>query len=86
MSLNRLVFLFLIFAYTFWINPSIPRPALISAAIFAVISIGIVVHILVKPQQSTARRIVAIVYIGEAEEVPPPRPRTPAAEKTRWLP
>jgi len=32
------------------------------------------------------RRIVAIVYIGEAEEVPPPRPRTPAAEKTRWLP
>jgi two-component system sensor histidine kinase RpfC len=80
MSLNRLVFLCLIFSYTFWINPSIPREALISAAIFAVISIGIVVHILLKPHQSTIRRIVAIVsdlatasfqlhYVGETSSV-----------------
>ena len=30
MSLNRLIFLSLIAAYTFWINPSVPREALIS--------------------------------------------------------
>ncbi|MBM6582150.1 response regulator [Microvirga sp. BT689] len=80
MSLNRLVFLSLIVAYTFWINPSVPREALISATIFAVISIGIVVHILLKPLQSTVRRIIAIVsdlatasfqlhYVGETSSV-----------------
>lgn len=32
------------------------------------------------------RRIVALVFLGEPEEVPAPVPRTPASEKTRWLP
>src|SRR5690606_8531904 len=32
------------------------------------------------------QRIVALVHLGEAAEVPPPKPRTPAAEKTTWLP
>ena len=31
------------------------------------------------------RRIVAIVNVGEPAEVPSPKSRTPAAEKTRWL-
>jgi len=31
------------------------------------------------------RRIVAQIYLGEPAERPAPRPRTPAAEKTRWL-
>jgi two-component system, sensor histidine kinase RpfC len=80
MSLNRLIFLSLIAAYTFWINPSVPREALISATIFAFISIGIVAHILLRPQQSTIRRIIAIVsdlvtasiqlhYVGETSSV-----------------
>ncbi|PVE25154.1 hypothetical protein DC522_06325 [Microvirga sp. KLBC 81] len=80
MSLNRLIFLSLIAAYTFWINPSVPREALISATIFAIISIGIVVHILLRPHQSTVRRIIAIVsdlatasfqlhYVGETSSV-----------------
>ncbi len=80
MSLNRLIFLSLIAAYTFWINPSVPREALISATIFAFISVGIVVHIFLRPQQSTIRRIIAIVsdlvtasiqlhYVGETSSV-----------------
>ena len=80
MSFNRLIFLSLIAAYTFWINPSVPREALIAAALFAVISAGIVIHMLVRPHQSTARRIVAIVsdlttlsiqlrYVGETSSV-----------------
>lgn len=80
MSLNRLIFLSLIAAYTFWINPSVPREALISASIFALISAGIVIHILVRPHRSTVRRIVAIVsdlttasfqlhYVGETSSV-----------------
>ena len=80
MSLNRLIFLSLIAAYTFWINPSVPREALIGATIFAFISIGIVVHILLRPYQSTIRRIIAIVsdlatssvqlhYVGETSSI-----------------
>ena len=80
MSLNRLIFLALIAAYTFWINPSVPHEALIAAAIFAVISVGIVVHSLLRPQQSTIRRVVAIFsdlttasvqlhYVGETSSV-----------------
>ncbi|QRM29177.1 hybrid sensor histidine kinase/response regulator [Microvirga sp. VF16] len=80
MSLNRLIFLSLIAAYTFWINPSVPREALIGATIFAFISIGIVIHILLRPHQSTVRRIIAIVsdlatasvqlhYVGETSSV-----------------
>jgi two-component system sensor histidine kinase RpfC len=80
MSLNRLIFLSLIAAYTFWINPSVPREALIGATIFAFISIGIVVHILLRPHQSTFRRIIAVVsdlatasvqlhYVGETSSV-----------------
>jgi two-component system sensor histidine kinase RpfC len=80
MSLNRLIFLGLITAYTFWINPSVPREALIGAAIFALISVGIVVHILLRPHQSTIRRVVAIIsdltttsvqlhYVGETSSV-----------------
>jgi two-component system, sensor histidine kinase RpfC len=80
MSLNRLIFLSLIAAYTFWINSSVPREALISATVFAFISAGIVVHILVRPHQSTIRRIIAIVcdlttlsfqlrYVGETSSV-----------------
>jgi two-component system sensor histidine kinase RpfC len=61
MSINRVAFLLVIASYTFWINPSVPREALISAAVFAVVSIGIVVHILIRPQQTTARRVIAIV-------------------------
>jgi two-component system sensor histidine kinase RpfC len=80
MSLNRLIFLSLIAAYTFWINLTVPREALISATIFAFVSVGIVVHILIRPNQSTIRRIVAIVsdlatasvqlhYVGETSSV-----------------
>lgn len=80
MSLNRLIFLSLIAAYTFWINPSVPREALISATIFAFISIGVVAHIVLRPQQSTIRRIIAIIsdlvtasiqlhYVGETSSV-----------------
>lgn len=32
------------------------------------------------------RRIVALVFVGEPEVVPAPKSRTPAAEKTVWLP
>lgn len=32
------------------------------------------------------QRIVAIVNLGEPAEVPPPKPRRPAAELTSWLP
>jgi len=32
------------------------------------------------------QRIVAVVNVGEPAEVPPPKPRTPAAEVTTWLP
>jgi nitroreductase len=32
------------------------------------------------------RRIVALVFVGEHAEVPAPKARTPAAEKTTWLP
>jgi two-component system, sensor histidine kinase RpfC len=80
MSLNRLIFLGLIAAYTFWINPSVPREALIAATIFAFISTGIAVHILLRPHQSTIRRIIAIVsdlstasvqlhYVGETSSI-----------------
>jgi nitroreductase len=31
-------------------------------------------------------RLVALVEVGEPAEVPDPKPRTPAAERTRWLP
>jgi nitroreductase len=31
------------------------------------------------------RRVVAVVYVGEPAEQPSPRPRAPAAERTRWL-
>jgi len=31
-------------------------------------------------------RIVALINVGEPAEVPPPKPRTPAAEHTVWLP
>lgn len=80
MSLNRLIFLSLIVSYTFWINPSVPREALISGTVFALVSAGIVVHMLIRPGQSTIRRIVAIVcdlatvsfqlrYVGETSSV-----------------
>jgi len=80
MSFNRLIFLSLIAAYTFWINPSVPREALISAAAFALVSIGIVIHILLRPHQSVVRRVVAIVsdlatasfqlhYVGETSSI-----------------
>jgi len=80
MSLNRLIFLCLITSYTFWINPSVPREALISAVIFALVSAGIVAHILLRPQHSTIRRIIAIIsdlttasvqihYVGETSSV-----------------
>ncbi|MEJ2679356.1 MAG: nitroreductase [Gemmatimonadota bacterium] len=32
------------------------------------------------------RRVVAVVYVGEPAEQPSAKPRTPAAERTRWLP
>lgn len=32
------------------------------------------------------QRIVSLVFLGEPEEVPTQRPRTPGREKTRWLP
>ncbi len=32
------------------------------------------------------QRIVALIFLGEPEEVPAPKNRTPAAEKTVWLP
>lgn len=32
-----------------------------------------------------AQRLVAVVFLGPPAEVPEPKPRTPASEKTRWL-
>ena len=32
------------------------------------------------------QRIVAVVNVGEPAELPPPKPRTPAAELTVWVP
>ncbi|MFC1455604.1 ATP-binding protein [Microvirga arabica] len=61
MSLNRLILLVLIVSYTFWANSSVPREALISGVIFALISAGIAAHIFLWPQRSTVRRTVAIV-------------------------
>ncbi|MBD2746513.1 response regulator [Microvirga sp. BT688] len=61
MSLNRLILLSLIVAYTFWANASVPREALISGFLFAAVSAGIAAHIYFRPKQSTVRRIVAIV-------------------------
>ncbi len=61
MSFNRLAFLLLISGYTFWFNPSVAREALVSAAVFALVSVGIAFHILVRPQQKRIRRVVAIV-------------------------
>ncbi|WP_414475391.1 ATP-binding protein [Microvirga sp. M2] len=80
MSLNRIIFLGLIAAYTYWINPSVPREALISATVFAFVSVGIVVHILLRPHQTMARRTIAIIsdlttasiqlhYVGETSAV-----------------
>nr|WP_246408085.1 hybrid sensor histidine kinase/response regulator [Microvirga lupini] len=80
MSFNRLIFLSLIAAYTFWINPSVPHEALIAATVFALVSVGIAVHIVLRPHQSTIRRIIAIVsdlatasvqlhYVGETSSV-----------------
>lgn len=80
MSFNRLIFLSLIASYTFWINPSVPREALIAAMIFALVSAGIAVHIVLRPHQSTIRRIIAIIsdlttasvqlhYVGETSSV-----------------
>ncbi len=31
-------------------------------------------------------RIVALVHLGEPEDIPDSKPRVPAAERTRWLP
>jgi nitroreductase len=31
------------------------------------------------------QRVAAIVFVGGAAELPDPKPRTPAAERTRWL-
>jgi two-component system sensor histidine kinase RpfC len=61
MSLNRLILLIVIVSYTFWVNASVPREALISGALFALISAGIAFHILFWPQRSKVRRVVAIV-------------------------
>ncbi len=36
-------------------------------------------------QAADDQRIAAIVFLGKPSEVPGPRPRTPAAERTRWL-
>lgn len=76
MSFNRLIFLVVIASYTFWINPAVAREALVSATVFAIISAGIALHIIIRPQQFAVRRVVAIVsdlatasfqlhYIGE---------------------
>jgi nitroreductase len=32
-----------------------------------------------------ARRLAAIVFLGDPAELPSPKPRDPAAERTRWL-
>lgn len=31
-------------------------------------------------------RLVALLHVGEPAEIPDPKPRTPARERTRWLP
>jgi two-component system sensor histidine kinase RpfC len=61
MSLNRLILLISIVSYTFWANSSVPREALISGAIFALISTVIAVHVFLWPHRSTVRRTVAVV-------------------------
>ncbi len=61
MSLNRLILLVLIVSYTFWANSSVPQEALISGVIFALISTGIAVHIVLWPHRSKVRRTVAVV-------------------------
>jgi two-component system sensor histidine kinase RpfC len=61
MSFNRIAFFLVICGYTLWANPSAAREALLSMLLFAAISATIAAHILVLPQQSTIRRIVAMV-------------------------
>lgn len=61
MSFNRVAFFLVICGYTFWTNPAAAREALVSMMMFAVVSAGVAVHILVHPEQSTVRRIVAMV-------------------------
>lgn len=61
MSFNRLAFLLVIPSYTFWIDPAAARQALASTIVFAIISAGIAIHILLRPQQSTVRRVIAIL-------------------------
>lgn len=80
MSLNRLVFLAVITTYTFYINPTVPSGVLVSGVIFAVVSLGVAVHLLVRPNPSTTRRVVAVIsdlvttsvqihYVGETSSV-----------------
>jgi len=61
MSFNRLIYLILIPTYTFWVDPVAARDALASTIMFGLVSAGIAIHILIRPQQSTVRRVVAIV-------------------------
>lgn len=61
MSFNRLAFLLVIPSYTYWINPAAAGDALVSTLMFAAISVGIAVHILIRPKQSTVRRVIAIL-------------------------
>lgn len=61
MSFNRIAFFLVICGYTLWANPPAARQALISMMLFAAISAAIAAHILVRPQQSTVRRLIAMV-------------------------
>lgn len=61
MSFNRVAFFLVICGYTLWANPPAAREALISMLLFAAISAAIAAHILVRPQQSTVRRLIAMV-------------------------
>jgi two-component system, sensor histidine kinase RpfC len=61
MSFNRIAFFVVICGYTLWAEPSSAREAISSMMLFAVVSAGIVVHILARPRQSTVRRVIAMI-------------------------
>ncbi|WP_230533882.1 ATP-binding protein [Microvirga roseola] len=61
MSLNRIAFLLAIPTYTYLVNPFAARAALFSTLLFALVTAGIIIHILLRPQHVKYRRVVAII-------------------------
>ncbi|MGO4573504.1 ATP-binding protein [Microvirga sp. 2TAF3] len=61
MSFNRIAFFLVICGYTLWTRPPQAHAALFSMMIFGIVSVGVVIHILLRPKVSTARRVVAMI-------------------------